>query len=141
MPQAVSYSPRSVPLGLRLTIRAVSGTAALISLLPVRRIRRLLSRLRKGAAPAASAPVLAAYQAVVAVSLPCAGPEGCLRRSLAIVLLCRLNGIWPTWCTGPKTLPPFTAHAWVEAEGRMVGEDLPDGYFRPLISVPPFVDD
>jgi hypothetical protein len=73
---------------------------------------------------------------VVAVSLACSAREGCLARSLATVLLCRLQGRWPTWCVGARRLPPFAAHAWVEAEGVMVGEDYPPDYFRTLFSVP-----
>jgi hypothetical protein len=32
-------------------------------------------------------------------------------------LLCRLRGQWPTWCVGAWRIPPFGAHAWVEADG------------------------
>jgi hypothetical protein len=71
----------------------------------------------------------------VAVSLHCAAREGCLARSLATVLLCRLRGGWPTWCVGARRLPPFAAHAWVEADGVMVGEDHPTDYFRTLFTV------
>jgi hypothetical protein len=44
--------------------------------------------------------------------------------------------MWPTWCVGVTTLPPFRAHSWVEAEGRPVGEDVPPTHFRKLISLP-----
>ena len=40
------------------------------------------------------------------------------------------------WCVGARRLPPFAAHAWVEAGGIMVGEDYPADYFRPLFKVP-----
>jgi hypothetical protein len=65
----------------------------------------------------------------------CAG-EGCLQRSLATALLCRLRGSWPTWCTGVRTMP-FGAHAWVEADGVPVDEPDPPGHYRPVITVPP----
>ncbi len=77
-----------------------------------------------------------ARDAVVAVSLRCAGQEGCLPRSLATVLLCRMGGRWVTWVVGARRLPPFGAHAWVEAEGVAVGEEYPPDYFRPLFKVP-----
>ena len=51
------------------------------------------------------------------------------------MLLCRLHGSWPAWCVGTRRLPPFAAHAWVEAGGAMVGEEFPEDYFRPLIRV------
>jgi hypothetical protein len=47
-----------------------------------------------------------------------------------------MRGQWPTWCVGARRLPPFAAHAWVEAGGIMVGEDYPPDYFRPLFKVP-----
>ena len=71
---------------------------------------------------------------VVSVSLRCAG-QGCLQRSIATVLLCRARGRWPTWCTGVRT-SPFAAHAWVEAEGQLVGEPHPRGHYRSLLAIP-----
>ncbi|MFI9215008.1 lasso peptide biosynthesis B2 protein [Streptomyces werraensis] len=64
-------------------------------------------------------------------------PKGCLPRSLGAALLCRLRGTWPTWCAGVRVVPPFTAHAWIEAEGSLVGEGVPDGYFARLVTVEP----
>ncbi len=46
-------------------------------------------------------------------------------------------GTWPTWCAGVRVVPPFTAHAWIEAEGSLVGEGVPDGYFARLVTVEP----
>jgi hypothetical protein len=74
---------------------------------------------------------------VVAVSVLCAG-EGCLQRSLATALLCRMRGSWPTWCTGVRTMP-FGAHAWVEADGVPVDEPHQPGHYRPVITVPPAI--
>ena len=89
-----------------------------------------------GARPATFEQAKAARDTVVAVSLICAAREGCVPRSLATILLCRLRGRWPTWCVGARRLPPFAAHAWVEADGIMVGEDYPPDYFRTLFTVP-----
>jgi hypothetical protein len=114
-----------------------SLVAALLVRQPPARIRRVLVWLRRGARPATAEAAAAMREATVAVSLPCAGREGCLRRSVAVVLLCRARGMWPTWCVGARVLPPFAAHAWVEADGLAVGEDLPPDYFRTLITIPP----
>ena len=135
-PEAISYDPRSVPFGRRIRVRAMVAIARLLSTRSPRRIRQVLTGLRRGARPATFEQAKAARDAVVAVSLHCAAREGCLARSLATVLLCRLRGQWPTWCVGARRLPPFAAHAWVEAEGIMVGEDYPPDYFRVLFSVP-----
>ncbi|WKX73960.1 lasso peptide biosynthesis B2 protein [Streptomyces sp. XD-27] len=118
-----------------LTLLAVAA-AKRLARKPPARIRAVLARLRKGARPATYAEARAAREAVVAVSLRCAASEGCLPRSLATVLLCRAGGTWPAWSVGVRARPPFGAHAWVEAEGRMVEEDTDAAYFRTLFSVP-----
>ncbi|MFD8788552.1 lasso peptide biosynthesis B2 protein [Kitasatospora sp. NPDC059599] len=111
------------------------GLARLIARKSPARIRALLTRLGRGARPASYAEAEAARDAVVAVSLRCAAFEGCLPRSLATVLLCRARGTWPTWAVGVRARPPFGAHAWVEAEGRMVDEGVDPSYFRSLFTV------
>jgi hypothetical protein len=124
-----------LPARRRLTARLAVGAARLLAALPPRRLTAVLRLARRGAAPATAAQAQAARDAVVAVSTRCAG-QGCLPRSLATVLLCRLGGCWPTWCTGVRTAP-FRAHAWVEADGVPVGEPEPAGYFTLMMSVPP----
>jgi hypothetical protein len=134
-PEAVSYRPGSVPLPRRLLAYAVIAAARLLATRSPTRIRTVLGWLRRGARPATYEETKAARDLVVAVSLTCAAREGCLPRSLATVLLCRLRGRWPTWSVGVRRLPPFAAHAWVEAEGTMVDEEYPPDYFRPLLQV------
>jgi hypothetical protein len=136
MPEAVFHQPRSVPLPRRAVAYLVVGVARLLATQPPRRIRKVLSRLRRRAAPATFQQAKAARDTVVTVSLACAAREGCVARSLATVLLCRLRGQWPTWCVGARRVPPFGAHAWVEADGRPVGEEYPTDYFRTLFTVP-----
>ena len=134
MPEAVFYQPRSVPLPRRIVTYLAVGAARLLATRSPRRIRTVLGWLRRGAGQPPSTQAKAARDTVVAVSLVCAAREGCLARSLATVLLCRLRGQWPTWCVGARRLPPFAAHAWVEADGIMVGEDYPPDYFRTLFT-------
>ena len=136
LPETVHHQPRSVPLLRRTVTRLAVGAAHLLATRSPARIRSVLGRLQRGTTPATVAQAKAAHDAVVAVSLRCAAREGCLPRSLATVLLCRLRGRWPTWCVGSRRLPPFGAHAWVEAEGVMIGEDFPPDYFRTLFTVP-----
>ena len=136
LPEALSYRPRSVPWPRRVEARMAVGLARVLGSRSPKRIRRVLQLIRAGAPPATFAQAKAARDSVVAVSLACAAREGCLVRSLATVLLCRLHGGWATWCVGTRRLPPFAAHAWVEADGAMVGEDYPHDYFRALFRVP-----
>jgi len=135
-PEAVVHHPGSVPLPRRVVAYGVVGLARLLATRSPREIKAVLSRLRRGARPASYAEAKAARDTIVAVSLTCGAREGCLPRSLATVLLCRLQGSWPTWTVGTRRLPPFAAHAWVEADGVMVDEGYPPDYFRPLFRVP-----
>jgi hypothetical protein len=136
MPEALIHHPGSVPLPRRFLAYLAVAAGRLLATQSPRRIRAVLSWLRRGARPATLEQAKAARDAVVAVSLVCAAREGCVARSLATALLCRLHGGWPAWCVGARRVPPFAAHAWVEAEGVPVGEDFPPDYFRTLFSVP-----
>ncbi|MBM4792952.1 lasso peptide biosynthesis B2 protein [Streptomyces sioyaensis] len=129
--------PTGVPFTRRLAARLVLLPAVALSFLPPHRVRAVLGLVRRGAAPASAGQAKNARDAMCAVSLRCAGPRGCLPRSLGAALLCRLGGSWPTWCTGVRVVPPFTAHAWIEVDARPVDEGVPDDYFTPLIAVAP----
>ncbi len=133
-PQAVQRGA-TLPLRQRPAALIAVGAARALAHLPPRRIRAVLTLLRRGAAPATYQQVKNAHDAILAVSVLYGG-RFCLQRSLAITLLCRIRGVWPTWCTGVRTAP-FIAHAWVEANGQPVGEPQGADYYRPLIVIPP----
>ncbi|MEU4805659.1 lasso peptide biosynthesis B2 protein [Actinosynnema sp. NPDC023587] len=124
-----------LPLHRRaLPLLAVAAATALTRL-PPRHLCLVLERIRHRARPSTAAQATVARRAVVAVSLRCAG-EGCLPRSVAAALLCRLRGTWPTWRTGVRT-DPFAAHAWIEAEDQVIDEIHPAGHFTPMLTVAP----
>ncbi|MFJ9822423.1 lasso peptide biosynthesis B2 protein [Streptomyces sp. NPDC101151] len=135
MSQPMVPAARSrLPLRRRLPVLIATAAARLIVTLKPHRIRRVLSVARRGAAPATTSQALAAREAIVAVSARCAG-EGCLQRSVATALLCRMRGVWPDWCTGVRTAP-FRAHAWVEVNGLPVGEPHQPGAYHRMMVVP-----
>jgi hypothetical protein len=117
----------------RVAARGATAVAHLLILLPPRRLGQALRVMRRGARPASTARALQARQAAVTVSARCAG-LGCLQRSVATALLCRLQGQWPDWCTGFRT-QPFRAHAWVEVDGVAVGESADTALFCTIMSV------
>ncbi len=123
----------ALPWTRRVTARAAAATARLLILLPPLRLRQVLTLVGRGARPATTEQTLSARQAVVTVSARCAG-QGCLQRSVAAFLLCRLRGRVPDWCTGIRT-QPFRAHAWVEAQGTAVGEGGDMALFHTVLSV------
>ncbi|GAB3487272.1 lasso peptide biosynthesis B2 protein [Amycolatopsis cihanbeyliensis] len=135
-PSALSR-PSEVPFRRRVAARAAVAVARALATLPPQRVRRVLVVLRRGARQATHREARSARDAVLAVSLTCLGPQGCLPRSLAVTVLCRMRGSWPTWCVGVRAMPPFGAHAWVEAGGEPVDENVPADYFRRLIAVEP----
>ncbi len=124
-----------LPLHHRVLALLTVGAARPLARLRPRRLRAVLEFARRGARPASPQQALAARQAVVAVSLRCAG-KGCLQRSIAAALYCRAHGSWPTWCTGVRT-QPFGAHAWIQVDDQPIGELHPAGHYRTLLAIPP----
>ena len=135
-PEVVRHRPRSVPLARRLRALAAVGLARMLATQPPARIRTVLRSLARGGRPATYAQAARARADVVAVSLTCAAREGCVPRSLAVVLLCRALGRRVTWCVGARRVPPFGAHAWVEVDRQPVDEPYPPDYFRILFTEP-----
>ncbi|RDI52822.1 lasso peptide biosynthesis B2 protein [Nocardia mexicana] len=127
--------PAAPPLHRRLGPYLAVAAARMLLRLPPRRLRTALTVLRRGAPPADYDRALRARQTVIAVSTRCSG-QYCLQRSVATALLCRLHGSWPTWKTGVRT-SPTAAHAWVEAEGRPVGEPHDTAAYRAILTVTP----
>lgn len=121
----------------RTRARLAVAVARVLNLLPPRLIRLCLRVLSRGARPASIEAAEAARRTVVAVSPAAAGAYGCLIRSIATTLVLRTRGQWPTWCVGVRAEPPFGAHAWVEAEERLVDEPGTMQTYRRLITVGP----
>lgn len=94
--------------------------AALIELMPISLMLGILSRLMRGVRESDTSETSTARAEVCGASARCLG-EGCLRRSIAVVVLCRMDGHCPTWKSGYQ-VNPFRAHAWVEVDGTPVDE-------------------
>ncbi|WP_226874665.1 lasso peptide biosynthesis B2 protein [Microbispora sitophila] len=107
-------------LKYRAQARLAIAVARVLILLSPDRLAAVLTRLCRGVAQASATDAGDARDVVCALSRRCAG-QGCLQRSVAVVILCRLRGSAPDWCAG-FAMHPFTAHAWVEVDDRPVGE-------------------
>ncbi|MGH9215459.1 MAG: lasso peptide biosynthesis B2 protein [Acidimicrobiales bacterium] len=115
----------------------MAATTLLLALTRARpqRIRRILSVLGRGSLEADRRQAERAFAIVTTVSLRCASGHGCLRRSLAIIVLCRLWGVRATWQVGFRSPPP-QSHAWVEAGGEAVCETVdPRTIYTTMITV------
>ncbi|WP_081769356.1 lasso peptide biosynthesis B2 protein [Nocardia nova] len=136
--QSVLESPSSPSRAHHRVIALASiAIAAVLTRLAPQYLRWCLEQLRRGARPATYEEALACRDAVVSVSLRCASREGCLLRSVSAAIACRFQGTWPTWSVGVQTKSPFGAHAWLEVDGHMVNELIPDGSMSRLFAVPP----
>jgi hypothetical protein len=139
MPMGMRRRTARPSFGRRLRAHLAVVAGRVLATQPPARIRAVLAAASRGAPPASRRQAQEARDDVIAVSLVCRGANGCVPRSVASAVLCRLAGSWPTWRVGVRPVAPFAAHAWIEAEGIMIGEEEPAGYFRPLLTVAPAV--
>ncbi|SDI37890.1 Transglutaminase-like superfamily protein [Sinosporangium album] len=126
---------RRIGLARRYAIlaRVAVWVARPLSMLPPHLLCRILTLLVKGTRPPIAADVLSWRDAVNSVSRRCAG-EGCLQRSVAVMLMGRFHGAPPAWKTGFRP-NPFVAHAWVEVGGVPIGEPKAVAHFHAVLAV------
>jgi hypothetical protein len=131
VPQSLTATGRSHPIGARVA----AGLALLLTRLPPALLRRVLTQVVRGTREPTPAEVLTWRDAVNRVSTRCAG-NGCLQRSIAVVLLARLSGAAPVWRTGLRPAP-FAAHAWVAVGDTPIGEPAAVAHFLTVMEVVP----
>lgn len=119
----------------RAQLAVIAPVAGVIHRRPPRHMKRILQRLSAGARPATYDEAKRARDEILTASAKCRGGSACLIRSLSVALLCRLRGTWPTWCVGVLAVPPFAAHAWIEADGEIVDEPLGQRDYRTFFKV------
>lgn len=119
VPTAIEASTPLSP-GRRARAMCAVAVAKLVVRLRPLHMESTLRWVARGSRPATYDQAADARAAACTVSATCAG-LGCLLRSVATYLDCRLQGTTPDWCTGFR-LQPFAAHAWVEVGGVPVGE-------------------
>lgn len=125
-------------LAVRLKVRTVVWIARRLAKRSPHRLKAVMTLLSKRARAANHAQARQARDEVLSVSpRQCGSPAACLPRSIAVALLCRTRGTWPTWCVGVLAAPPFVAHAWIEVAGRMVDEPVDSDCYRKFFAVEP----
>lgn len=113
-------------------ITAVARIAALAK--PIQ-IRAFVEAIQRNLPQASYDQALGWRNAVNSVSARCAG-NGCLQRSIAVVLMAATSGRSVEWKAGFRT-EPFLAHAWVEVDEEPVGEPAEVRYYRITIASRP----
>ncbi|MFE3143977.1 lasso peptide biosynthesis B2 protein [Streptomyces scopuliridis] len=99
---------------------------ALLRCAPIRSSVALAASLARRDRPAATAEQADhLFQAVRRAGRLWPGRVACLEESLAVYLAARVRGRRVVWVIGARTAPA-AAHAWTEAGGEVIGQDLAD---------------
>lgn len=109
--------------------------ARVVILFSPHRIQQILQILMRSRLQAQYSEAQEWRNAVVQISSRCAG-QGCLQRSVAVVLMSIFHNRAITWSTGFR-LSPFQSHAWVEVAGKPVGEVDIISQFQTVLTVQP----
>ncbi|MFC0233922.1 lasso peptide biosynthesis B2 protein [Vagococcus entomophilus] len=125
----------SVSFSARFLARLSLILSAPLNWMSPGRIEKILVKLIKNNPPASEKQVKTARNAVCIVSSRCRSQEGCLRRSLAVVLVLWLQRKSVSWCTG-YAQEPFRAHAWIELNECPIGEPAEVQIYSKAICVP-----
>lgn len=130
-------SDRWASFGSRVYIRAVVRIGIVLRSCRPNQTRRFLTLAAKGLPEASHQQATQARDLVLKYDPRTRGETACVPRVIASALLCRRRyKSWPRVCFGVLITPPFRAHAWLEAEGRSVQEDLPATFYGLLFAIP-----
>ncbi|MCT1833288.1 lasso peptide biosynthesis B2 protein [Kocuria palustris] len=137
MSEILPDSPARLTFRENLQVRIALTGARLIHKVSPGKLRQWLGKAAIGSSPASYVEAKLARDQILTVSAYCRGGDACLLRSIAVALVCRQRGIWPTWAVGVLAVPPFAAHAWVEAEGHIVDEPMDEADYKAFFKVSP----
>ncbi|MEV4975379.1 lasso peptide biosynthesis B2 protein [Streptomyces scopuliridis] len=121
-----STAPRPAAADRAAGLLGLTVALALLRCAPIRSsvaLAALLARRDRPATTAEQADHLA--QAVRRAGRLWPGRVACLEESLAVYLAARVRGRRVAWVIGARTAPA-AAHAWTEAGGEVIGQDLAD---------------
>ncbi|MFE4540688.1 lasso peptide biosynthesis B2 protein [Streptomyces scopuliridis] len=121
-----STTVRPAPADRAAGLFGLFTALALLRCAPIRCSVALAASLARRDRPAATAEQADhLFQAVRRAGRLWPGRVACLEESLAVYLAARLRGRRVVWVIGARTAPA-AAHAWTEAAGEVIGQDLAD---------------
>lgn len=110
---------------VQLKYRLLAQIALLISYpltkLSPTRIEFLINKLSDSKLSATVNEAVLARDAICTVSRKCRNQDGCVKRSLGVIMFLLLLKKRASWCTG-FAMNPFRSHAWVEVNGNPIKE-------------------
>ena len=101
--------------------------------LPPKKLSEVIEKLSKNTRKALPKEVESWRTSINSINVRCAG-NGCLQRSVAVMLRGILARRTPDWVSGFQ-VSPFIAHAWVEVDGIPIGEEMDLSNFQKILFV------
>ena len=101
--------------------------------LPPKKLSEVIEKLSKNTRKALPKEVESWRTSINSVNVRCAG-NGCLQRSVAVMLRGIIARRTPDWVSGFQ-VSPFIAHAWVEVDGIPIGEEMDLSNFQKILFV------
>lgn len=101
--------------------------------LPPKKLSKVIEKLSKNTRKALPKEVESWRTSINSINVRCAG-NGCLQRSVAVMLRGIIARRTPDWVSGFQ-VSPFIAHAWVEVDGIPIGEEMDLSNFQKILFV------
>lgn len=101
--------------------------------LPPKKLSEVIEKLSKNTRKALPKEVESWVTSINSINVRCAG-NGCLQRSVAVMLRGIIARRTPDWVSGFQ-VSPFIAHAWVEVDGIPIGEEMDLSNFQKILFV------
>lgn len=101
--------------------------------LPPKKLSEIIEKLSKNTRKSLPMEVEGWRTSINSINVRCAG-NGCLQRSVAVMLRGIIARRTPDWVSGFQ-VAPFIAHAWVEVDGIPIGEDMDLSNFQKILFV------
>ncbi len=101
--------------------------------LPPKKLSEVIEKLSKNTRKALPKEVESWRTSINSINVRCAG-NGCLQRSVAVMLRGIIARRTPDWVSGFQ-VSPFIAHAWVEVDGIPIGEEMDLSNFQKILFV------
>ena len=101
--------------------------------LPPKKLSEVIEKLSKNTRKALPKEVESWRTSINSINVRCAG-NGCLQRSVAVMLRVIIARRTPDWVSGFQ-VSPFIAHAWVEVDGIPIGEEMDLSNFQKILFV------
>ena len=101
--------------------------------LPPKKLSEVIEKLSKNTRKALPNVVESWRTSINSINVRCAG-NGCLQRSVAVMLRGIIARRTPDWVSGFQ-VSPFIAHAWVEVDGIPIGEEMDLSNFQKILFV------